>query len=211
MRTVRALALLYAVTSSGGGAVAFAQQQHLDPRVERLARAIDARLTVWTTPDGREIHVSHCRHIRGGCRARLVTFARWMVQVADEHGIDPFLLAAVAVRESGLDPFAHGPAGERGIVQLHPNGVGAHVRFVRSEAYRKSCRHKTGACQLEVLEAGARLIADSIEQCGSEAAGLGAYNSGVCGANAYSRRVLEERDRLLRLAQPNATTTAMLD
>lgn len=210
MRTVRALAFVCAVTSSASSTATVIAQDHERPdqRVVELARAIDARLTVWKTPDGRVVHVSHCRHIRGGCRARLVTFARWMVQVGDEHGVDPFLLAAIAMRESGFDPFAHGAAGERGIVQLHPRGVGAHVRFVRSEAYRNYCKHQTGACQLEVLEAGARLVADSIAQCGGEAAGLGAYNSGVCGENAYARRVLAERQKLVELSRRSSEATA---
>lgn len=167
----------------------------------RLARALQKRLTVWRTPSGGMVHVSHCRAVRGGCRARIAAFARWMVELSREHDVDPFVLAAIAVRESGLDPFAEGSAGERGIVQLHPRGIGRAVRFVRSAAYRRRCARSPGACQREILEVGVRHLASAVSRCGSLEAGLGAYNTGVCGDNAYSRRVMRERTRLLELAE----------
>lgn len=204
MREVRTFALVCVVVSLLAAAAHAGEQQRPSERVIALARALDARLTVWKRPDGNVIHVSHCRRSKQGCRARLVTFARWIVEVSEEHGIDPFLLGAMAMRESGLDPFAAGAAGERGLVQLHPRGVGAGVRFVKSEAYRRYCSHKPGACQREVLEAGARLISKSIEHCGAVESGLGMYNSGACGENAYARRVLAEREKLLELASHRA-------
>jgi hypothetical protein len=172
-----------------------------DPTALALARAIDARLTVWRTPSGKPIHVRHCRRVEGGCRRRLAIFARWMTEAAREQGVDPFLLAAIAMRESGLNPAAEGAAGERGIVQLHPQGVGYRVRFVRSDPYHAHCLREFGACQDEVLDAGAKLIGDAVRGCGGLAEGLGAYNSGVCAANDYADRVLEERARLIALAK----------
>ena len=177
------------------------QEEGLEEVALRLAKALEKRITVWRTPTGQVVHVSHCRGIRGGCRARIAAFARWMTELADEHGVDPFVLAAMAVRESGLDPFATGSAGEMGIVQLHPQGVGRAVRFVRSEAYRRRCARSPGACQREVLEVGARHLASAVSQCGGIAEGLGAYNTGHCGDNDYSRRVMRERSRLLELAK----------
>lgn len=167
----------------------------------RLARALEKRLTVWRTPTGHIVHVSHCRRVRGGCRARVAAFARWMTELSREHDVDPFVLAAIAIRESGLDPFARGSAGEMGIVQLHPRGVGRRVRFVRSEAYRRRCSRSPGACQREILEVGVRHLASAVQHCGSLEAGLGAYNTGVCGETSYSRRVMRERARLLELAK----------
>ena len=105
------------------------------------------------------------------------------------------------MRESGLDPFARGQAGEQGIVQLHPQGVGRRVRFVRSEAYRRSCTRQSGACQREVLDVGAEHVALAMRQCDGLEAGLGAYNSGECRETAYTRRILRERLRLLALAK----------
>jgi hypothetical protein len=210
MRTVRLIA--FGITAAWVPMLSDASmaQQRPDERVVELARALDARLTVWKTEGGRVIHARHCRSVRQGCRARIVTFAQWMVEVADDNRIDPFLLAAMAMRESGLDPFAEGGVGELGLIQLHPRGVGRGVKFVRSEAYRRHCRATPGACQREVLEAGARLVARCIEQCGGVAAGLGAYNSGHCGENAYARRVLREQERLVGLARPSGDATRSL-
>lgn len=201
MRTIRLIASVCTIVSIpllGPSGVA---QERPDEEVVALARALDARLTVWKKPDGTVVHARHCRTIREGCRARIVKFSQWMVEAARRQGIDPFLLAAMAVRESGLDPFATGGVGERGLIQLHPKGVGNGVRFVRSEAYRRHCRHRAGACQQEVIEAGARYVAEAIEHCGGVAEGLGAYNTGNCGANDYSRRVLDEHEKLRSLAE----------
>lgn len=177
----------------------------------RLARALEKRITVWRTPSGRVVHVSHCRGVPGGCRARIAAFARWMVELAREHEVDPFVIAAMALRESGLDPFARGNAGEMGIVQLHPQGVGRSVRFVQSEAYRRRCARSPGACQREILEVGAEHLASSVSHCGGIAEGLGAYNTGVCGENAYSRRVMRERARLIELAKDREEPVADVD
>lgn len=165
-----------------------------------LARALDERLTVWQAGD-RRVYVSHCRGARVDCRARLVAFARILTSAGYRHGVDPFLLAAMALRESGLNPFAEGGLGERGIVQLHPRGVGSRVRFVRSEGYRRRCERREDACQGEVVDEGAAHVASAIERCGTVEAGLGAYNSGICQVTAYSERVLASRVELLRLAK----------
>jgi len=177
-----------------------------------LARALDERLTVWHRGK-RRVHVGHCRSARGGCRARLVAFALLITEVGFREGVDPFLLAAMAIRESGMNPFAEGGAGERGLVQLHPRGVGSRVRFVQNERHRQRCERRDGACQDEVLEAGARLIAAAVQTCGSVVEGLGRYNSGHCQETGYGRRVLRERERLLELAKRSvrARQAALLD
>lgn len=174
-----------------------------------LARALDERLTVWSSSN-RRVYVRHCRHSRVGCRARLVAFAGLIAGAAERFDVDPFLVAAMALRESGLNPFAEGSAGERGIVQLHPRGVGSRVRFVQSEGYRRRCERRAGACQEEVLEAGARLVSAAIARCGSIAEGLGCYNTGVCQSTSYGERVLEERQNLLRLAKADVRAASAL-
>lgn len=184
-----------------------AQEGDEDASIVSLHRALDRRLTVWRT-SSRVIYVRHCRSTRGGCAERTAVFARMIGDAATTHRVDPFLLAAVAVRESGMDPTAAGAAGERGIVQLHPRGSGARVRYVRSEVYRRGCERRPDACQREVLEAGARLLSTSITRCGGVREGLGAYNRGECGATDYARRVMSERQRLLRLAKGDARMAA---
>jgi hypothetical protein len=187
-----------------------AAQPNRDPSVVALARALDRRMTVWHT-DSRVVYVRHCRAANGGCRQRVSTFARLIGQASERHEIDPFLLAAVAMRESGMDPSAAGAAGERGIVQLHPRGPGARIRFVTSEAYRRHCARRPDVCQAEVLDAGARLLATTIARCGSVRSGLGAYNRGQCGETDYARRVMRERQRLLRLAKTDASSVHDVD
>lgn len=174
-----------------------------------LVRALDERLTVWSH-GRRRVYVRHCRHSRAGCRARLVAFSRIIADAADRHAVDPFMVAAMALKESGLNPFAEGGAGERGIVQLHPRGVGYHVRFVRSEGYRRRCERRPGACQDEVIEAGTNLVANAIERCGSVRAGLGCYNTGVCQVTSYGERVLDERQNLLRMAKADVSAATLL-
>lgn len=181
-----------------------------DDAPHAVARALDARLTIWRTPRGEVVHVRHCRDAPGGCRARLAAFARILVEAARAHDLDPFMLAAIAIRESGLDPLAEGSAGERGIVQLHPQGVGRNVRFVQNEAYRRRCARDPAACQREVVMVGAELVARSIASCGSVEAGLGMYNRGVCGETDYTRRILAEREQLLALAKRRETLEVSL-
>lgn len=169
-----------------------------------LTRALEERMTVWRSTS-RVFYVQHCRAAQGGCPERVSTFARMMGEAARQHRLDPFLLAAVAVRESGMNPLAAGRAGERGIVQLHPRGPGGGVQFVRSETYRARCARQPGVCQEEVLREGARLLSRAIERCGGVRSGLGAYNSGSCGQTDYARHVMSERQRLLRLAKGTAS------
>lgn len=165
-----------------------------------VERALDRRLTVWRTRE-RTLYVRHCREARNGCPERVRTFARLISTTCHRYRLDPFLLAAVAMRESGLNPLAAGAAGERGIIQLHPRGTGARVRFVQSESYRQRCARQPSVCQEEILDAGGRLLSRSIDRCGGVREGLGAYNRGECGATDYSTRVMSERQRLLRLAK----------
>jgi hypothetical protein len=178
-----------------------------DPTVTALIRALQDRLTLWRG-EARVVYVRHCRDAPGGCPARIGTFARMMSDAADTHRLDPFLLAAVAVRESGMNPLAASQAGERGIVQLHPRGPGRGVEFVQSESYRARCALRPDVCQDEVLSAGARLLSRAIERCGGVREGLGAYNRGSCGETDYSRRVMSERQRLLRLAKGESAPPA---
>ncbi len=187
-----------------------AQENPTDPAVSALARAIERRLTVWRT-ESRVVYVQHCRSAREGCASRVATFARLIGDASRRHDLDPFLLAAMAFRESGMNPLAAGAAGERGIVQLHPRGPGAGVRFVRSEAYRRNCERRPGVCQEEVLDAGAQLLSRSLERCGTVRDALGAYNRGLCGATDYSRRVMTERQHLLRLAKADAASLASVN
>jgi hypothetical protein len=168
-----------------------------------LARAIDARLIVRESRQGKPIHVQHCRESDGGCRARIATLSRLITEASNRAGVDPFLTAGIAVRESGLNPLAVSPVGARGVVQLNPKYRGKSVPFVYNAQYRDKCSRRPGACQREVLEAGLGLYKWAVGRCGGDVRkGLAWYNSGHCDThNGYASSVLRERRRLLRLAK----------
>lgn len=168
-----------------------------------LARAIDARLIVRESRSGKPIHVQHCRESEGGCRARIATLARLITEASNRANVDPFLTAAIAMRESGLNPLAVSPVGARGVVQLNPRYRGKTVPFVYNERYREQCSMRPGACQREVLDAGLGLYKWAVSRCGGDVEkGLAWYNSGRCDKrNGYASSVLSERRRLLKLAK----------
>ncbi|MGB5813265.1 MAG: transglycosylase SLT domain-containing protein [Polyangiales bacterium] len=172
------------------------------PTSVALARAIDARLIVRESREGTPIHVQHCRVTDGGCRARIAKLSRVITEASNRAGIDPFLTAAIAMRESGLNPLAVSPVGARGVVQLNPKYRGKTVPFVYNERYREACSLRPGACQREVIEAGLGLLKWATTRCdGDVQQGLAWYNSGHCSKNGYSAGVLHERKKLLRLAK----------
>ena len=167
-----------------------------------LARAFEARLTVWTRPDGTRVLTRRCRNGPVPCRQRIAAFAEQIRDVAARYDLDPFLLGALAMSESGLDPSALGPHGEAGLVQLHPRGAGRGVRYVQDADYRRGCQERVGACQGPVLERGARTLAEAVRDCHGLLAGLGAYATGHCTREVrQAHRVLEERERLRELSR----------
>jgi len=201
MRSFIVLILILGVSGTTLEVVAQSGDNPEEAITHALARAIDRRLTVWQSPSGRTVYVSHCRSENFDCRERIGAFARMIAHASVVHGADPFLVAAIAIRESGFNPLAEGSAGERGLVQLHPRGRGHDVRFVQSEAYRNRCARRPDACQEEIIDTGVLLLTQSIERCGSVEEGLGMYNTGTCQETGYSRRVLHERSRLIELAK----------
>lgn len=168
-----------------------------------LARAIDARLIVRESRQGKPIHIRHCRVSRGGCRARIATLSRLITEASNRAGVDPFLTAGIAMRESGFNPLAVSPVGARGVIQLNPRYRGKSVPFIYDTQYRQKCSLRPGACQREVLDAGLGLYEWAVNRCGGDAhKALAWYNSGRCDKrNGYASSVLRERRRLLRAAK----------
>lgn len=164
-----------------------------------LQQAMRFRVGVHKRKKGASIPIYHCRQAREGCDRRLTEFAHYLIDAGEKNGVDPWLLAAMAFRESGMNPFVVGAVGELGILQLHPkNKRVQNVRFVRDSSYRARCRNQPGACQREVVDRAAEILARSMEMCGGDLnSALGLYNSGKCGGNQkYADRILVERDRL---------------
>lgn len=185
------------------GVSAFTQhaRAELDP-VPLLQQALRFRVTIHVNPrTGFMLPAYHCRRAKGGCDARLLEFAHYLKDAGDRFELDPWLLAAMAFRESGLNPFAVGTVGERGILQLHPkNPTVKKIRFVRDEWYRTRCKNRIGACQKEVIEHAAHMLASSLRKCGGNMEdALGMYNTGRCGgSHRYAERVFVERGAMMR-------------
>lgn len=174
-----------ALDHSGGAPIAEAH---------RLTAVLARALTVWERPsDGHVVYAHHCRTAPGGCEARLRAIALEMIRAGRAHGVDPWLLAAMAYRESGLNPDAIGAVGEVGVLQLHP-------RSARGRRALAACARAPSRCTAAVIWLAAEGLAASIARCGSEPAALGAYNRGHCGVTSYSRRVLRQRELLLAWA-----------
>jgi hypothetical protein len=164
-----------------------------------LQQAMRFRVAVHKRRSGVSIPIYHCRQASEGCDRRLNEFAHYLIDAGEKNGIDPWLLAAMAFRESGMNPFVVGAVGELGILQLHPkNPKVKSVRFVRDRYYRQRCRKEAGACQREVVDRAAEILARSMDMCGGDLyLALGAYNSGKCGGNrTYADRIIVERDAL---------------
>ncbi|QQR90146.1 MAG: transglycosylase SLT domain-containing protein [Myxococcales bacterium] len=171
-----------------------------EPSLNLLTRAIQSAVTLnHSQTSAKPIFVRHCRSAQKGCGARMEAFAQYFVEAGKRFDLDPWLLAAMAFRESGLDPFAKGSVGERGLLQMHPQSPwGRRIRFVKDERYRKICKKQAGACQRELVQRAADLLSRSVRFCdGDLNAALGSYNTGRCGGNPdYARRVIDQRDQL---------------
>jgi hypothetical protein len=155
-----------------------------------LREALLNRVEVWRRSDGRAQYVAHCERAPVGCMLRVSAFARWFVRAGERHRVDPWLLAAMAVRESSLNPSARGSVGEFGLMQLHPySSVGYKTRA--------ECKRAPSDCTWLVIDAAAELVASSLKRCGDISRALTAYNRGACGDSFYARQVLRERERLV--------------
>ncbi|HEY2734714.1 MAG TPA: transglycosylase SLT domain-containing protein, partial [Polyangiales bacterium] len=165
-----------------------------------LQEALRFRVTIHTNRrTGYMVAAAHCRRASEGCDRRLFEFAHYLKDAGDRNGIDPWMLAAMAFRESGLNPFAIGGVGELGILQLHPKSkYSQDVRFVKDGWYRIRCHHQAGACQREIVDRAAELLARSIAKCNGDVdQALGMYNTGHCGGHPeYARRIRREVARM---------------
>jgi hypothetical protein len=176
-RCILILAMVLAPMKAAGQAT----DEHQD-LLEELAmyEALTQRLRVGKT------YIAHCRSAPGGCERRVATLSHLIVRACRRHGIDPWLLAAMAVRESGLNPDARGAMGELGVLQLHPySAPGIRARMV--------CKRAPSDCTAAVVDEGAAHLASKLRQCGDIESALTAYNSrSGCGPSDYANRVMRE-------------------
>ena len=157
-------------------------------RMQALVAAILAVVTIASTPDGTPVYAAHFRDAAGGAEHRAEELASTFFFAEQVYGIDAYLLAALAFRESSLNAAAVGAQGEFSILQLHPRsrwGRAAHTLCQGSSCER-----------IAVLEA-ARLLALGMKECGGEAVAVGFYRTGRCTSGPGAERVLAVRARML--------------
>ena len=154
---------------------------HAEP--ETIRQALLTRVRIGKT------YIIHCRRDPRGCPERVNEIATLLVKAADRYGLDVWLLAAIAIRESGLNPEARGAMGELGLMQLHPySHHGMKAKMV--------CKRAPSDCTRTVIFEAAKHLRECVDTCGQIVYALGRYNSGICQDNAYARRVMREREAL---------------
>lgn len=149
----------------------------------------------------------HCANAPGGCQMQIDLLTTYIVDVAYDLQLDPWLLAAIALHESTFNPRALGYArNERGYFQINPyTPLGRRTKFVSNARYRKHCFSVRGQCQREVAQAAAIHLIRDFKRCdGNLAKSLTAYNTGGCTVKGtgkprytYVNKVLRNRKSLL--------------
>jgi hypothetical protein len=161
--------------------------------MQALVAAILAVVTIASTPNGTPVYAPHFRDAAGGAEHRAEELASTFLFAEQVYGVDAYLLAALAFRESSLNAGAVGAQGEFSILQLHPRS-----RWGR--AANTLCKGEASSCErVAVLEA-ARLLALGTKECGGEAVAVGFYRTGRCTSGPGAERVLAVRARMLARA-----------
>ncbi len=110
-------------------------------------------------------------------------------EAADQVGLDPLLLLAVAAIESSFNPLAESVMGAKGLMQIIPKWHREKLEVVGGDAALFDP-------QANIL-LGARILKEYVRRTGTLEAGLQFYNGAFFDATAqYARKVLSERARL---------------
>jgi soluble lytic murein transglycosylase len=122
-------------------------------------------------------------------------WADLVVEEADQYGLDPLLLLAVARQESSFDPRAHSQADARGLMQVIPSTarmaaerLGRSDDFTLSDLYKPSVSLEFGSWYLQ------RLLGDYQGQVVSS---LVAYNAGPGNLSRWRDRWGDDADVLV--------------
>lgn len=212
MRDVIA-AVVYGVTL-GAAPVASSVAERETTKAD-LFEAMDiAAMPRYDYEHGKHTHWKRCKSAQvpgdtgiDRCHRRLRELASAFVDAGDEYGIDPWILAAVAWKETRWNTWAQGGISEAGVMQLagkakrHPDG-----KLLTFYADPKACRRVPDECQREVVFRAAGIIAKRRDQCGSLEGGLFFFNNGhACThKNGYGPKVLDIAKRLRALVETAA-------
>lgn len=114
-----------------------------------------------------------------------------------QMGLDPLLVLAVIAVESRFNPIAESRVGAKGLMQIIPK-------------YHEDKLLKQGGDEAVLDPAsnilvGTQILREYVRSTGTVEAGLQFYNGALWDADArYAQRVLAERNRLERVANPRA-------
>lgn len=184
LTTAAALAAFLGVVPSGDalapGAAARALEDCRPAQVEPPAPALTGRERLLARYLSR-------RYVLGLASSEQVVQAAYAA--ADEVGLDPLLLLAVAAVESSFNPLAESVMGAKGLMQIIPKW------------HREKLESLGGDEALFDPEAnillGARILKEYVHRTGTLQAGLQFYNGAFLDPSAqYARKVLAERARL---------------
>lgn len=108
---------------------------------------------------------------------------------ADQVGLDPLLLLAVAAVESSFNPLAESVMGAKGLMQIIPKWHREKLQVVGGD-------EALFDPEANIL-LGARILKEYVHRTGTLEAGLQFYNGAFFDSTAqYARKVLTERARL---------------
>ena len=148
-----------------------------------IASVMLALLAVWVTPAGEGELVRHVRDA-GGDR-HVVRLAELVEDAARRWNVDPDLLAALAMHESGFDQTAE-TEWASGILQVNPRH-----RVARGGM---SCTPDVPGCLEWHIERGAMLLSQALAECDDEWGAVGFYRSaGKCLRREREIEVLRTR------------------
>jgi len=164
----RALVALTVVAALAAGAAARAD--------ELLYYEKDGQMVITNTPSRRD--AKPVPRMRGGPTQRVVTlpatpYDPYIEMVARDAGVDPTLVKAVALVESGFNPKARSAKGAQGLMQLMPATAARYGVSNLRDPYQN-------------LTAGAKHLRDLLDQYqGDVTLALAAYNAGSGAVSRY--------------------------
>ncbi len=136
----------------------------------------DGQMVITNTPCRRD--VKPVPRTRGGPAQRVTTlpatpFDPYIEIVSRENGVDPSLVKAVALVESGFDPNAESSKGAQGLMQLMPKTAARYGVTNLADPYQN-------------LSAGAKHLRELLDQYdGNVTLALAAYNAGSGAVQRY--------------------------
>ena len=206
-------AVVYGVTL--GAAPVAGSMAERDATTAALFEAMDkAAIPRYDLDRGKHTHWKRCKSAQvpgktgvDRCHRRLRELASAFVDAGDEHGIDPFVLAAVGWKETRWNPWAQGAVSEVGVMQLAGKAKrGADGKLLPFYANPKACRRVPDECQRAVVFRAAEIIAKRRDQCGSLEGGLFFFNNGhACThRNGYGAKAIDIAKRLRALVGESA-------